>query len=318
MIAAVGNGSTKLPSIDWRASSCGGAFVNGTSECVLDEELGKVTTCKCANLPKHFNAMPHFALAQAIFMKKLHLSRDCTEWDKLKDELFTTGSFKRNAIIGGNTLKQRFDGMIEAVRTKHDLPKGGSSQGFETHQEMTAYDNLVIKMIKEIDVANEKKEKEKAMETQKKNTMLGHETTLGMIAKPVIVRSKTVSDVFNDEGELVENGMTSQTPIEPHADLNTTITTNSSKSSAANDGDSGTKKPRKRANEEDEFTSCLREFMKPESEEDKNYKLRKLSLEERKLELEEKKADNMSKVLEYFLANQMSVANRVQPLNADL
>ena len=264
MIAAVGNGSTKLPSIDWRASSCGGAFVNGTSECVLDEELGKVTTCKCANLPKHFNAMPHFALAQAIFMKKLHLSRDCTEWDKLKDELFTTGSFKRNAIIGGNTLK------------------------------------------------------EKAMETQKKNTMLGHETTLGMIAKPVIVRSKTVSDVFNDEGELVENGMTSQTPIEPHADLNTTITTNSSKSSAANDGDSGTKKPRKRANEEDEFTSCLREFMKPESEEDKNYKLRKLSLEERKLELEEKKADNMSKVLEYFLANQMSVANRVQPLNADL
>ena len=59
-------------------------MINGTADCILDEETGNVTDCKCLLLPKNFNAKAHFAFAQAVFSKSMHTSRDCTEWDKFQ------------------------------------------------------------------------------------------------------------------------------------------------------------------------------------------------------------------------------------------
>ena len=47
---AVGNGTTKLPSIDWRSTTCGGDIVNETADCILYDETGNLTGCKCLSL----------------------------------------------------------------------------------------------------------------------------------------------------------------------------------------------------------------------------------------------------------------------------
>ena len=78
--------------------------INGTAECLLDEETGK-TSCMCTNAPKNFNAVPHYLLQQAVFASKLHKTRDCEKWEDLSQNLFSVGAFKKYNLISGKTLK---------------------------------------------------------------------------------------------------------------------------------------------------------------------------------------------------------------------
>jgi hypothetical protein len=216
-VFSVSYGASKLPPVDWRSPTCGGSAVNGTEFCILDEETNKVD-CKCINPPKAFNATTHFILAQAIFNGKYHLTRECAQWEMLAQNLFSIGAFKKYSFVLGKTLKIRFDDQVKIIRKKHDLPEiidgVSTSQGFETHPDITPYEALIIKMIEDMDQQITKKLKEKTAETAKKNTMLSHEVNLGMVVKPRIVKPKNVPDVFNEEGVLVENGM-SDTDLSP-------------------------------------------------------------------------------------------------------
>lgn len=186
--------------LDWRKPLCGGKDINGSADCSVDEDSGE-ESCKCIVPPKNFNFPLHHILAQAVFVKKMYLTKNETEWDKFALWMFTVGGFKNYKQIQGATLKVRFHTeMVKLVQQKHGL--GPFANGFEAHPEKTPYDKNMIKMIEEIAVIEDAKLVKKKKQEEKQNAMLGVEEDV----LPYISSKVKTSKIYDDEGDSVGDG----------------------------------------------------------------------------------------------------------------
>mmetsp|Transcript_33207 Transcript_33207/g.65930 ORF Transcript_33207/g.65930 Transcript_33207/m.65930 type:complete len:201 (+) Transcript_33207:939-1541(+) len=180
---------------NWRLPVCGGPEVHGTEDCVIDDMTG-IFDCKCIPRPKQYNYDLHYRLAQSIFDAKLYSDVNCSKWDEHCLQLFTVGSFSCYQQCQGNTLKSRFfPTMIEEVSKRHGV--GKFATGFESHPDITAYDELMLKMIKEIEKAEAQKQAAKDKQAANNSSMLAHESNM----RPVINMTKRTNTVMNEEGE---------------------------------------------------------------------------------------------------------------------
>jgi hypothetical protein len=145
------------PSVPWRIPKCGGIDIHGLETCCFD---GTVWNCCCLKKPSGFHFEYHFYFAQHVYLKKLHLSVNCTLWDECAANLFSTGALRGFRSVQGEAMKSRFfDTMISDVSKRHDVGVGAA--GFECHPAITPYDKLILKMIKEIE---EKKEQARLLQ----------------------------------------------------------------------------------------------------------------------------------------------------------
>ena len=134
--------------LNWRAPNCDGKFVHGSKDCILIEITGKYM-CSCINKPKNIDYEANYSLAQAVFVKKLHLDHSGEAWERAILELFTIGKFKNYIQIQSKTLKERFfNTMIPEVSNRHAL---GDSAGRESHPDVSPYGDLMLKMIQDIE-----------------------------------------------------------------------------------------------------------------------------------------------------------------------
>ena len=145
-------------SVNWRIACCGGPRIHGTDQCLFGED-GSIV-CVCQKRTKNFNFPNHFYLAQFIQSKKLHLTVCGVTWNQASFTLFTTGCFKKFKQVLGPALKSRFYSMVEDVKSRHGL--GEKATGFETHPPVTPYDEILIKMMKEMYEQKEKAEFDKS------------------------------------------------------------------------------------------------------------------------------------------------------------
>ena len=93
--------------------------------------------------------------------------------------------------------------MIEEVSKRHGV--GKFSTGFESHSDITPYDELMLKMIKEIEKAEAQKQAAKDKQAAKYSSMLAHESNMC----PVINMTKRTNAVMNEEGEEIEEALPS-------------------------------------------------------------------------------------------------------------
>ena len=184
---------------EWTKSKCGGVLINGTPECVLDEKTN-IRACFCINPLKRFNFEMHYAVAQTVYVNKLYLTKKETEWDPVTFKLFSTGALMNCKPVQGVALRNRFADMVKATEMKHGL--NTYATGFEAHPDVTPYDALMIKMIKEITKAKEEAALSKEKKAKIQSSCLSVERTL----LPHINMSKKVKTVVNDEGSVVEEG----------------------------------------------------------------------------------------------------------------
>ena len=161
--------------INWRNPCCGGKLVHGTENCRRDEDTG-VWRCACVDKPKNFDYEVHHIVATYVLFKNLHLEKSGDKWDECISKLFQDGALKTCVPISGKNLKERFfKNMIKNTQERHAL---GDSAGFETHPDVTPYDALMLKMMKEIESVEAKKKFLKGKKAVKQSSMLSHESDL--------------------------------------------------------------------------------------------------------------------------------------------
>ena len=115
----------------------------------------------------------------------MHLTKNCKNWDSFPHELFTTGGMKSYAEVNGETLKGRFfSTMIDEVSKRHGVEDYAT--GFEAHPDITPYDRMMLKMVKEIKDQEAKENAEKGRKAHKHRTMLTHESNICM---PIVNRT---------------------------------------------------------------------------------------------------------------------------------
>lgn len=137
--------------------------------------------------------------------------------------------------VQSKTLKDRFmKYMIEEVRSRHGL---GSHAGFETHPEMTPYDDLMLKIIKQIEDDETVKRLAKEKVARKESSMLSYEKGL---LPPIIGQGKRSREVVDDEGNVILPSLFSKnTPNSIRGVLFSTPTTNSTTTAAPTNTEEG-------------------------------------------------------------------------------
>lgn len=187
--------------LEWRKPLCGGHEVNGSKDCSVDEKTG-VETCNCVMKPKGFNYPLHYIIAQAVFLRKAHLSKHLSDWEVVTFHLFDSGGFKNYSPVQAQTIKTRFfDNMVSSVSQKHGI--GEYATGFETHPEVTPYDDIMLKMIRAIEVADQAKAEKKSKEAEKRSTLLAIEDSI----LPSYGKAKPTEKIVNDDDETVDEGL---------------------------------------------------------------------------------------------------------------
>ena len=187
----------KARSSEWRLPRCGGVLINGTADCILNDETGS-RECKCLNPIKNFNSEMHMSFAQAVYIHKLHITKSEKEWEPIMNKLFTEGALKNCKAVQAAAMKTRFFvDMVSATEKKHGL--NDFATGFEAHPDVTPYDELMIKMIKEIGRAAEAKAAEKEKLAFKNSSCLAVERHV----LPVTKMTKATSAVLNDNGDVI-------------------------------------------------------------------------------------------------------------------
>ena len=186
------------PSANWRTPFCGGVSVHGLNGC--SDDISEGPRCVCTTKPNNFNYQLHYMLAQAIKLENLHMDVNCSKWDDFAGKLFTTGSFnKYQQVIGGSLKIRFFNTMINEVSKRHGV--GNYANGFETHPELTPYDILLLLMIQEREIAEEKKKLAAEKKARKFSSMLAHEDAL---CSPVSSVAKPASLGIDEDGEILE------------------------------------------------------------------------------------------------------------------
>ena len=147
--------------IKWRAPLCGGFSVHGSIHCVPIEEAGGEIECHCVSKPVNFNYEIHHLIPISVFGKRMHLDKNCERWEVFCGQLFSdTGTLKKYEPMQGKTLKDRFfNTMIEECSKRHGV--GKYAIGREAHPDLTPYDSIMLKMIKEMEDAEARKKAEK-------------------------------------------------------------------------------------------------------------------------------------------------------------
>ena len=207
--------------------------------------------------------------------------------------------------------------IIPLVEKKHDI--GKASSGFECHPDITPFDELAIKIIKEIAVVEAKKLAEKKKQAFKQSSMLAHEATYC----PVINMTKKTSEVVNDVGEVIEKALpiidffeleeeddsienanhsssssTSTMNKKRSADHLTSTPTSTSSTLTSCASEKTQEKPSRKqktpdVDKEDTFLQDLLQSLKPSAEE--------LALKKKKLEIEEIQAKTTSRMMDMMI-----------------
>jgi hypothetical protein len=241
-----------LKQINWREPKCGGIAAHGTSECEYDDQ--GLWVCKCVHPPKNMNYEMAMALAVEIKKQNLYLKDN----SRIKDfDVFVLGlfgqfgKFKEYQLIQGTSIRQRFfSTMINDVKGRH-----GITSGFETHPEVSKYDGLMLKMIKEMDIEKAHALSEKMQTQQRQEACLSFSSKIS----PVITRAMdpAAPSEAKDDDEYAE----------------------------AEEGTPQTSNPKKRdtpaSREDDAFLQIMASISGDGSE-----KRRKLEIEEERLKLE--------------------------------
>lgn len=263
--------------LNWRLPVCGGKVVHGTSEC---KETGKwnMWSCKCKVKPINFNYYVHYLLAQAINNKKMHLDKNCESWNKFALELFLTGSLVNYQQVQGKTIKDRFfSHMINGTKSRHAL---GSAAGWETHNEVSPYDSLMLKMISDIEAVEAKKQYENEKKQQKQSSMLGHEEA----HCPVVTRNQATPKVVDEEGDELINYTDDSSVETSPLTVSTSAKTNK-------------KRSRSSLTSDDFDLEKIVKLLQPSPEQ--------LAMEREMIEIRKKEAENQSNMWKYLMS-QMS------------
>jgi hypothetical protein len=269
--------------LSWRTPNCGGPEVHGCAECVVNAD-GNVE-CKCKVKPKNFDYALHMALAQTVFIKGKHTDSSCDSWDQFVHSLFEpTGIFSKYEEVQGKTIRERFfTTMVDDVSKRHNV--GKYANGVETHPDVSPYDSIMLKMIKEMEEEKVKKAAKKNKEDKKQSSMLHHESSMC----PVIQVCR---------------------PLDEESDQVSSVSTESSKESMTSK-----KKTRKSIKQEDtNLFAEIKEALKPSSEE--------IEMQKKQLEFEEKKfneemalrkleAEKNSNLMQNILAQQTQLLTAV-------
>jgi hypothetical protein len=138
--------------LQWRQGCCGGVNVAGTERCF---QQGAVWVCKCVKVPVQNLRLLHTFVSQ-VLLERLHLSTEKNKWDNFASLLITSHPTYFGppfCPISGDTVQSRLNTCLNEVRRKHSIPQelpstagGGTGNSWEDHQDITPYDQVVMKI----------------------------------------------------------------------------------------------------------------------------------------------------------------------------
>ncbi|KAJ1395601.1 hypothetical protein B484DRAFT_472526, partial [Ochromonadaceae sp. CCMP2298] len=126
----------------------------------------------CIKKPQQNFKLSHIFCSQ-VLEEKLHLSTEVGKWDTFAERLIDqhpTFFGPPFSPISGAIVQSRLNTCLAEVQQKHKIPSeqesaegGGTGSMFEDHREITAYDNVVMLIAKQIKARDtNKKEESKA------------------------------------------------------------------------------------------------------------------------------------------------------------
>jgi hypothetical protein len=134
---------------------------------------GNIWVCVCIKKPQQNFKLSHIFCSQ-VLEDRLHLSTEPGKWNTFAQRLIAAHPTFFGAPfspISGATVQSRLNTCLAEVHQKHKIPSeqesaegGGTGSMFEDHQEITAYDNVVMLIDKQIKARDTAKKTESKAE----------------------------------------------------------------------------------------------------------------------------------------------------------